>query len=148
MYSHDAQCKQSNLMPPFTELEGRPFDMHIVDISGTNTSHVSELQIRNGLISFVLPDFYFNQFFTNKIFVNQLFFLLNTNHDRSFVNDLIMLLLNYCELTSQTPHYQQETKQSSIKSTWVSEVYSLSLAIVFSFVQMKLKQVCRQLSLI
>ena len=57
-------------MPPFTELEGRPFDMHIVDISGTNTSHVSELQIRNGLISFVLPDFYFNQFFTNKIFVN------------------------------------------------------------------------------
>jgi len=42
----------------------------------------------------------------------------------------------YCELTSQTTHYQHETKQSSIKITWVSEANSLSLAIVFSLVQM------------
>jgi len=45
-------------------------------------------------------------------------------------------VLNYCELTSQTTQYQQQTKPSSIQITRVSEVYSLSLAIVFSFVQM------------
>ena len=30
----------------------------------------SELQIRNGQISFALPDFYFNKFFINKKIVN------------------------------------------------------------------------------